>query len=250
MNFVFFGNKKSMSEAYLGETRVSVTQITPLSMSVSQQKNQEKDGYESTQVTVAKSKRREIPSLSDKNLGDAINPLDVVKSGSILSIQGTTKGKGFAGVVKRWGFAGGFKTHGQSDRHRAPGSIGQGTTPGRVHKGKKMAGRMGSDSLTLKNILVVAVDGDSLWVKGPVPGSSNTLLRLTITSQGDEPKLTFLKGYSLAQPPTTEPAVESAVEPISEPTPEQVIEETSDQVVEPTTEPIVEQTPPTEEETK
>lgn len=217
MNLVFFGTKKSMTEAYLGDTRIPVTQIVALPMSISQLKSLEKDGYESTQVKLTKSKIREIPTLIDKKLGDTVNPLDSLKAGSIISVQGTTKGKGFAGVVKRWNFAGGFKTHGQSDRHRAPGSIGQGTTPGRVHKGKKMAGRMGGDTLTLKNLLVVAVDANSLWVKGPIPGTSNTLLRLTITNIGDAPKLTYLKGFSHSTPPiTSEPISKSIAIPEKE----------------------------------
>jgi|GEM_PF-642284 len=220
MNFVFFGTKKSMSEAYLGDTRIPVTQIIPLSMSVAQQKTLEKDGYEATSVKLTKSKTREIPSLIDQKPGDTVSPLDTVKAGCTVSVHGTTKGKGFAGVVKRWNFAGGFKTHGQPDRHRAPGSIGQGTTPGRVHKGKKMAGRMGGDSLTLKNLLVVAVDDHSLWVKGPIPGTSNTLLRLTVTSTGDAPNLTYLKGFSLPTPPTnTKPAPETPDSPPESPAP-------------------------------
>jgi 50S ribosomal protein uL3 len=123
--------------------------------------------------------------------------------GTILKIQGTTKGKGFAGVVKRWGFGGGFKTHGQSDRWRAPGSIGQGTTPGRVHKGKKMPGRMGGTTHTVKNSLVVAVKDHFIWVTGPVPGNTGSSLTLTQTGQKDAPTLSFLTGGLPQQPEET-----------------------------------------------
>ncbi len=89
----------------------------------------------------------------------------------MVDVTGTSKGKGWAGGVKRHGFHGGPKTHGQSDRHRAPGSIGQGTTPGRVYRGKKMAGRMGTDTVTVKNLEVISITDDGvLLIKGLVPG--------------------------------------------------------------------------------
>ncbi|TSC54397.1 MAG: large subunit ribosomal protein L3 [Microgenomates group bacterium LiPW_16] len=92
--------------------------------------------------------------------------------GDKVKVTGTSKGKGFAGVVKRWGFAGGPRTRGQSDRERAPGSIGQTTTPGRVYKGKKMAGRMGGKRVTIKGLKVVEIKPEEnlLIVKGLVPG--------------------------------------------------------------------------------
>lgn len=96
-----------------------------------------------------------------------------------VKIVGISKGRGFAGVVKRHGFAGGPKTHGQADRWRHAGSMGQTTTPGRVHKGKRMAGRMGSDRVTLKTSVVeVLEEGKMLAVKGPVPGSYGRLIYL------------------------------------------------------------------------
>ena len=112
--------------------------------------------------------------------GEVINASDVFGKGDIVVVTGISKGKGFAGVVKRWGFAGGPKTHGQSDRLRAPGAIGQGTSPGRVHKGKKMAGRMGGNTVTLKNLFVIDVDKESGEVKlsGSVPGKTGGLLRI------------------------------------------------------------------------
>lgn len=97
---------------------------------------------------------------------------DTFESGDIIDVIGTTKGKGFAGVMKRWNFRGGKRTHGQSDRDRAPGSIGSGTTPGRVYKGKKMAGHMGNERQTVKNLRIVDIDTENglLTVSGAVPG--------------------------------------------------------------------------------
>jgi len=100
------------------------------------------------------------------------------KQGDKISVSGTSKGKGFQGVVRRHHFAGGSKTHGQSDRLRAPGSIGQTTTPGRVLKGKRMAGRMGGKRTTVKGLFVVDVLDKGLLIKGLVPGAKNGLLEI------------------------------------------------------------------------
>jgi large subunit ribosomal protein L3 len=95
-------------------------------------------------------------------------------------VVGTSKGHGFQGVVKRHHFGGGFRTHGQSDRERAPGSIGSSSYPSRVFKGLRMAGRMGGDRVTVRNLKVVGVIPDSnlLLVKGSVPGRVNGYLEI------------------------------------------------------------------------
>lgn len=111
-------------------------------------------------------------------IGEVIKVSDIFKPGDIINVTGTSKGKGYAGGVKRYHFKGGPRTHGQSDRERAPGAIGTTTTPGRVFKGKRMAGRMGQDKVTVKNIKIVAVDDNFILVKGLVPGGRNTLLML------------------------------------------------------------------------
>ncbi len=100
--------------------------------------------------------------------------------GEEVDIIGTSKGKGFAGVMKRHNFRGGPRTHGQSDRSRAPGSVGPGTTPGRVFKGTRMAGRMGNERVTIKALLVVQADPERnlLVVKGSVPGPNGGLLMI------------------------------------------------------------------------
>jgi len=115
---------------------------------------------------------------SQFQVGGLIKASDVFKPGDKVKVTGTSKGKGFTGVMKRWGFAGGPATHGQSDRARSPGSIGQGTTPGRVFPGKKMPGRAGRERVTVDNLTVIAVDKDKneLLVKGLVPGHRNGLL--------------------------------------------------------------------------
>jgi large subunit ribosomal protein L3 len=118
-----------------------------------------------------------VTVLSLVNAEDA----QIFAEGDAVRVTGTSKGKGFQGVVKRHGFAGGPKTHGQSDRWRAPGSIGSGTTPGRVLKGLRMAGRMGHDRVTVKNLLVVRADPERnlLLVRGAVPGPREALVAVS-----------------------------------------------------------------------
>lgn len=118
-------------------------------------------------------------------VGDQIKIADVFQPGDEVKVTGWSKGKGFTGVVKRWGFKGGPRTHGQSDRERAPGSIGQGTDPGRVWKGKKMPGRAGGNKVTVKGLMVVAIDekNDELLIKGLVPGAINGFLTVTKTGK-------------------------------------------------------------------
>lgn len=113
-------------------------------------------------------------------LGKVVTPEEVFAVGDAVSVTGVSKGKGYAGVVKRHGFHGGPKTHGQSDRHRAPGAIGSGTTPGRVYRGKRMAGRMGSDTVTIQGLEVVGIDSEKhiVTVKGLIPGPKNGLVRI------------------------------------------------------------------------
>jgi large subunit ribosomal protein L3 len=119
-------------------------------------------------------------------VGDVIKASEIFKPGDVINVTGISKGKGYAGGVKRYHFKGGPRTHGQSDRERAPGAIGSGTTPGRVIKGKRMAGRMGQDTVTVTNLKIVAVDDNFILVKGLVPGSRNTLL--TLKKVGEDKK--------------------------------------------------------------
>jgi len=116
-------------------------------------------------------------AISEFNIGDVIGP-DIFKAGDRVDVTGTSKGKGFAGVMKRHNFKGGPKTHGQSDRRRAPGSIGAGTTPGRVVKGMRMAGHMGHARVTTQNLTVVRVETEKnlVLIKGAVPGANGGLV--------------------------------------------------------------------------
>ncbi len=108
--------------------------------------------------------------------GDVLS-VDMFEEGEFVDVVGTSKGKGFQGVVKRHGFAGvGQATHGQHNRLRAPGSIGAGSDPSRVFKGMRMAGRMGGKRITVENLVVLKVDREKnlLIVKGSVPGAKNS----------------------------------------------------------------------------
>lgn len=201
------GKKQYQIQGFLQDgTRVPFTVISAVGNTVTQIKTSDKDGYNSIQLgfdMIATSGRKKKPNkatlghskkaglqqtprffreirvdeLPALDLGSEINPSSVFKPGDIVDVTGISKGKGFAGVVKRHGFAGGPRTHGQSDRERAPGSIGQSTTPGHVYKGKRMAGRMGQEKVTVKNLQVLEITNDGkLLIKGLVPGGKNTLL--------------------------------------------------------------------------
>jgi len=169
---------------------------------VVQVKNDKTDGYRAVQLGFGERKSKNIKKSQKghfKNLGNfrfvrefripgsadsipaAGDKIDVsgFLAGDMVKISGTSKGKGFQGTVKRYGFRGGPKTHGQKHRLRAPGSIGA-TTPQHVLKGKRMAGRMGGDRVTVKNLKIMEVDAENniLAVKGAVPGRRGTLLEI------------------------------------------------------------------------
>lgn len=205
------GFKQKMGAVYVKDRRFPVTWVKVDPCVVTQVKHGEKDGYMAIQLgTGSKSTKNltkplqnhlknavkdkkfprylreiRISEESDLKVGDRVKLTDVLRKGDLVTVTGTSKGKGFAGVVKRWGFAGGPKTHGQSDRERAPGSIGQRTTPGRVYKGKKMAGRMGSDRVTVKNLVVIDIDKENnlLAVTGAIPGAQGRLVFVKKTGE-------------------------------------------------------------------
>ena len=114
--------------------------------------------------------------------GDVLPVDQIISAGDLIKVTSTSKGKGFAGVMKRHHFHGGPRTHGQSDRARAPGSISRGPTPVRVLKGKKMAGRMGNDTVSVRNLKIISLDQDNhqIAVSGPVPGATNSLVTVTV----------------------------------------------------------------------
>jgi len=127
--------------------------------------------------------KRFIKELRDAELGDVEVgneiKVDTFAEGDIVDVTGTSKGKGFQGVIKRHGQSRGPETHG-SRYHRRPGSMGMATHPGRVFKGKKLAGRMGGDQVTVQNLEIVRVDTDRnvLLIKGNVPGAKKSLIQI------------------------------------------------------------------------
>lgn len=201
------GSKLDQSQMFDKDgNRITVTNILAGPCKIVAIKDSQKDGYTAVQVgfgtrrpiTITKPVKgvidkaglgqkpprflREIAimesDIGDLKPGSEIKVTDVFQPGDKVQVTSISKGKGFAGVVKRHGFAGGPRTHGQSDRERAPGSIGQTTTPGRVYKGKRMAGRMGQDRVTIKNLQVMKVDSDKglMTISGLVAGGRNALL--------------------------------------------------------------------------
>ena len=194
---VILGKKLEMSQIFDEKGNViPVTLISVEPCQVTQVKTKEKDGYEAIQIgceKIEKAKKikktmkgKEFKFLREQRtenkeqlkVGDKID-VDIFKEGDLVNVSGISKGKGFAGVVKRWHFKGQFKTHGTKEKWRSPGSIGQ-RWPQRVIKGKKMAGRMGNDRTTVKNLKVVKVDPENniLAVNGAVPGRKGTLLEI------------------------------------------------------------------------
>jgi large subunit ribosomal protein L3 len=121
---------------------------------------------------------RDFP-VNDLKVGDTVK-VDIFKVGEKVKVTGVSKGKGFQGGVKRHNFAGGVRTHGQSDRERAPGSIGASSYPSRVFKGQKMAGRMGTDQVTLRNLKVMNILSDSnlILIKGAIPGANTGFVEI------------------------------------------------------------------------
>jgi len=205
------GTKGSIQQSFTKEgVRIPVTEIHTSPCYITAIKTADNDGYWSIQLGLCEMKKikktrlgvskkagikaplrflREIRFIDaqsvDKGLkvrnitftpGLEIKANALFTVGDVVDVTGTSKGKGFQGVVARHGFAGGPRTHGQSDRERAPGSIGSGTTPGRVYKGKKMAGKTGNETVTVRKLSVVEVGDNFLKVKGIVPGGINGLL--------------------------------------------------------------------------
>ena len=195
------GRKTGMTRVFTEEgvsVPVTVVQVEP--NRVSQVKTVETDGYQAIQVTVgdrraqhrvsqpikghlSKAEMRmgrglwefRVEDLGELAIGAEVS-VSQFEAGQIVDVTGQSKGKGFAGAVKRWNFRTQDATHGNSLSHRAPGSIGNCQTPGRVFKGKKMAGHMGAERVTVQGLEVVRVDEEKglLLVKGSVPGANGT----------------------------------------------------------------------------
>ena len=119
-----------------------------------------------------------VDDISGYEVGQELTVTDLVKPGDLVDVTGTSKGKGFAGVMKRWDFGGASRTHGTHEWFRHGGSIGNASYPGRVFKGKKMAGHLGNARVSIQNLRVVEVrpEENLLLVKGSIPGSNGRLV--------------------------------------------------------------------------
>ena len=197
-----YGKKIGMTQVFDGDVVVPVTVIVAEPNAICQVKTTATDGYEAVQLGFGSIKENKVnkpmaghfakqgaepvrylrevrvADASEYAVGDKVtveNFADVKK----VDVTGTSKGKGFAGVMKRYGFGGGPGGHG-SHFHRAPGSIGQCATPSRVFKGVRLPGHMGCDTVTTKNIEVVRVDAEQnlILLKGSVPGGKNAIVRI------------------------------------------------------------------------
>lgn len=193
------GRKVGMTSIYSAEGKATpCTVIEAGPCVVTQVKTQDRDGYEAIQLgfgerkdkntpnalkghfkkaaTTPKAKLAEFKGFDNLNLGDVVN-VEIFEEGSFVAVVGTSKGKGFQGVVKRHGFGGvGQSTHGQHNRLRAPGSIGAASYPARVFKGMRMAGQMGNERVMIENlqILKVLADKNLIVVKGSIPGAKGS----------------------------------------------------------------------------
>lgn len=195
------GRKIGMTTYYHDDgTAESVTAVEVGPCVVTQVKTDARDGYEAVQVGFGAAKKLnqadaghqsrsggkfehlqefKVDDLAEFEVGQELKA-DVFEVGEPIKVIGTSKGKGFAGVVRRYNFKGGPKTHGQSDRHRAPGSVGAGSSPGRVWPGTRMGGHYGVDRITVKGLRVVAADVDKnvVLVRGSIPGGKNGVVRI------------------------------------------------------------------------
>lgn len=197
------GRKIGMTSIYSAEGKaMPCTVIEAGPCVVTQVKTQDRDGYEAVQLgfgerkekntpnalkghfkkakTEPKAKLVEFEGFEDLNLGDVVN-VDIFSEGEFVDIAGTSKGKGFQGVVKRHNFGGvGQATHGQHNRLRAPGSIGAASYPARVFKGMRMAGQMGNERVLIENleVLKVLAEKNIIVVKGSIPGAKGSTVTI------------------------------------------------------------------------
>ena len=194
------GRKVGMTRIFQEDgASVPVTVIEVQANRVTQVKNLDTDGYRALQVTTGSKKANRVTKpaaghfakagveagrgLWEFRLGEGEGDeiavgneltVEIFNDTKMVDVTGTSKGKGFAGAVKRWNFSMQDATHGNSLSHRAPGSIGQNQSPGKVFKGKKMAGQMGNERVTVQSLEVVRVDAERnlILVKGAVPGAT------------------------------------------------------------------------------
>jgi large subunit ribosomal protein L3 len=198
------GTKLGMTQMWDDNNRiVPVTVVAASTNVVTKVRKPESDGYNAIQVGFGEvdsrkvtkpeagqfakagvTPRRHVAEIRTADAGSYTVgqelPADTFTAGDVLDVTGTTKGKGFAGTMKRHGFSGVGASHGAHRNHRKPGSIGACATPGRVFKGVRMAGLMGSETVTTQNVVVHAVDSEKglILLKGAVPGAKGGLVVL------------------------------------------------------------------------
>jgi large subunit ribosomal protein L3 len=198
-----FGTKQKMTQLFDEKgVVIPVTAIQAGPIVLTQVKTLEADGYDALQFGFGTRKEKNISRAqkghfkdlgmfshvretrlngdeTEAKVGDKVT-VDVFTEGDVVGVQSVSKSKGFQGVVKRHGFSGGPRTHGQKHNERSPGSIGAGGIQ-RVLKGIRMAGRMGGDTVSIKNVKIVKVDPveNIIYVKGAVPGRPGTLIEIT-----------------------------------------------------------------------
>lgn len=191
VNVAFILAKKvKMSQVWKGDKVIPITVLSAEPNKVALVRTKEKDGYEAVQLALGKRKREfrvKDPSSAKASAGKQESSLkagdmvdvSVFKEGDVVRVSGSSKGRGFQGVVKRHGFAGGPKTHGQKNRFRAPGSIGS-TAFQRVVPGRRMAGHMGDVRVTVKGLKVASVDKEKnqILLKGAVPGARGGIVEI------------------------------------------------------------------------
>jgi large subunit ribosomal protein L3 len=199
MSIGVIGRKVGMTSVFQEDgtmVPVSVVEIEP--NTVTALRTSERDGYTAVQLGAGQARRLNKPrtgqlkglppvkhtrefrldDISDFTVGQKLD-VSLFADGEEVDVTGVSKGKGFSGTIKRHGFRRGPETHG-SDSHRQPGSIGAGTYPGKVFKGTSMAGRMGSDRITVKKLTIVRSDAERnlLLIKGAVPGAKNAMVMI------------------------------------------------------------------------
>ena len=205
------GRKVGMTQTWDEDNRViPVTVVAAGTNVVTQVRSPEKDGYNAVQIGFGEIEGRKVTKpmaghfaaagvtprrhvaeirtadAGSYTVGQELSP-EVFAAGEVVDVVGTSKGKGFAGVMKRHGFAGVGASHGSHRNHRKPGSIGGASTPGRVFKGLRMAGHMGVETVTTQNVTVHAVDAEKglVLLKGAVPGPKGGLVIIRTAAKGD-----------------------------------------------------------------
>lgn len=264
MKFIL-GKKLQMTQIWVSDKVVAVTPVLAGPCTVTQVKTKETDAYDALQVAFGNRKEKNInkpqlghfkaagvkptkvrelrAEIKDAKVGDIIT-VATFEAGDTIDVTGTSKGKGFAGVVKRYHFAGGRKSHGNKDQLRMHGSIGA-KGPAHVFKNTRMPGRMGNEQVTVKNLEIVKVDAENnlLFVKGAIPGAINGFV--IIKGQGELKFNIAPVAPVVEEAPVEEEKIEAPVEAALETSEETPVEAATEEVAA-----EAEETTPAESENK